>query len=203
MSVGRGGRTSGASHPWEPGRLVPVAGEAAATAQGPEHLEAGANTPGQGGHAPHGAAPQAPETRRLYARDWAAFEAWCTTWGRTPLPAGPGSAAAYLAPLACRVTPDRPRGGRRERHHRAAARLPGGAPRARGGECLAAGAMAGGGRSRTHQAGVGRGAGRDEGGAGSIPAAHRPGRTGAGPALQGRPGQHPPSCDGNWRVMAA
>ena len=111
--------------------MIPVGGEAAATAQGPEHLEVDASTPGQGGHAPRAAAPQAPETRRLYARDWAAFEAWCATWERTPLPAGPASAAAYLAPLACRVTPGalaRHAAALNDRHRRAGHPAPGDDP---------------------------------------------------------------------------
>ena len=39
-------------------------------------------------------------TRRGYARDLAAFAAWCSTRGVTPLPAAPQTLAAYLADLA-------------------------------------------------------------------------------------------------------
>src|SRR4051794_24354029 len=38
-----------------------------------------------------------PETRRLYALDWAAFEAWCQGQGRGVLPAAPATVAAFLA----------------------------------------------------------------------------------------------------------
>ena len=34
---------------------------------------------------------------RLYARDWAAFVAWCDLAGAAPLPASPATVAAYLA----------------------------------------------------------------------------------------------------------
>jgi len=39
----------------------------------------------------------APETARLYAADWKAFEAWCTRAGLPPLPAAPATVAAFLA----------------------------------------------------------------------------------------------------------
>jgi len=37
------------------------------------------------------------ETQRLYAVDWAAFEAWCTEQRQTALPAEPATVAAFLA----------------------------------------------------------------------------------------------------------
>src|SRR5450432_2356919 len=40
-----------------------------------------------------------PETRRLYASDWAAFVAWCRLAGAAPLPAAPATVADYLATL--------------------------------------------------------------------------------------------------------
>ena len=60
---------------------------------------------GQGGHVLSAAAPQATETGRLYACDWAAFAAWCDAQEQTPLPASPDTAAAYLALLARRLAP--------------------------------------------------------------------------------------------------
>jgi len=45
------------------------------------------------------AASQAAETRRLYAGDWAAFNAWCVRHGQVPLPATPAAVAAYLGSL--------------------------------------------------------------------------------------------------------
>jgi site-specific recombinase XerC len=39
----------------------------------------------------------APETARLYAADWKAFEAWCTRAGLPTLPAAPATVAAFLA----------------------------------------------------------------------------------------------------------
>ena len=39
----------------------------------------------------------APETARLYAADWKAFEAWCTRAGLSALPAAPATVAAFLA----------------------------------------------------------------------------------------------------------
>ena len=38
-----------------------------------------------------------PETQRLYALDWAVFEAWCTEQGQGALPADPATVAAFLA----------------------------------------------------------------------------------------------------------
>ena len=73
--------------------------------QGPGWTDEDGGTSGQAGHAPCAASPQAPETGRLYARDWVAFERWCATWERTPLPASPDTAAAYLALLARRLAP--------------------------------------------------------------------------------------------------
>ena len=89
------------------------------------------STPGQGGHAPRAAAPQAPETRRLYARDWAAFERWCAAWERTPLPASPETAATYLALLAHRLAPGvlaRHADALNDRHRRAGYPAPGADP---------------------------------------------------------------------------
>jgi site-specific recombinase XerC len=37
-----------------------------------------------------------PQTQRLYAVDWARFEAWCTEQGRVALPAEPATVAAFL-----------------------------------------------------------------------------------------------------------
>jgi len=105
--------------------------EAAAAVPGPGCPGADASTPGQGGHAPRADAPQAAETRRLYARDWAAFEAWCATWERTPLPASPGTAAAYLALLARRFAPGalaRHAAALNDRHRRAGHPAPGDDP---------------------------------------------------------------------------
>ena len=39
----------------------------------------------------------APETARLYATDWQAFDAWCTRAGLPTLPAAPATVAAFLA----------------------------------------------------------------------------------------------------------
>ncbi len=77
------------------------------------------------------AAPQKPETRRLYARDWAAFEAWCATWGQTPLPASPATAAAYLALLTRRLASGalaRHAAALNDRHRRAGHPAPGDDP---------------------------------------------------------------------------
>ena len=38
-----------------------------------------------------------PETQRLYALDWAVFEAWCTENGQVSLPADPATVAGFLA----------------------------------------------------------------------------------------------------------
>ena len=38
-----------------------------------------------------------PRTQRLYAVDWAAFEACCAGQGRVALPADPATVAAFLA----------------------------------------------------------------------------------------------------------
>lgn len=103
----------------------------AEAARGPVHPEPDASTPGQGGHTSCVAAPQKPETRRLYARDWAAFEVWCATWERTPLPASPATAAAYLAPLARRLAPGalaRHVAALNDRHRRADHSAPGDDP---------------------------------------------------------------------------
>ena len=111
--------------------MTPAGGEAAAAARGQGCPGADASTPGPGGHAPRAAASQAAETRRLYARDWEAFEAWCATWGRTPLPASPGTAAAYLAPLARRLaagTLARHAAALNDRHRRAGHPAPGDDP---------------------------------------------------------------------------
>jgi site-specific recombinase XerC len=40
---------------------------------------------------------ESPETRRLYARDWAAFETWCAATRQTALPASAATVAAFLA----------------------------------------------------------------------------------------------------------
>ena len=40
--------------------------------------------------------PSAAETKRLYAADWAAFEAWCAAAGACPLPAAAATVAAFL-----------------------------------------------------------------------------------------------------------
>jgi site-specific recombinase XerC len=41
--------------------------------------------------------PGNPETLRLYARDWMAFETWCATTGQTPLPASAATIVAFLS----------------------------------------------------------------------------------------------------------
>ncbi len=48
------------------------------------------------GHSLPHAGPAAPETRRLYAGDWAAFRAWCLQHGEASLPATPATVAVYL-----------------------------------------------------------------------------------------------------------
>src|SRR5271166_3160198 len=40
--------------------------------------------------------PASPETLRLYAADWAAFEDWCRGRALATLPADPGTVAAFL-----------------------------------------------------------------------------------------------------------
>lgn len=42
----------------------------------------------------------APQTRRAYARQWAAFDAWCVTEDRTALPATAETLAEYITALA-------------------------------------------------------------------------------------------------------
>jgi integrase len=55
---------------------------------------AGASAPTTGaGRRPR---PPAAETKRLYAADWAAFEAWCAAAGPCPLPAEAATVAAFL-----------------------------------------------------------------------------------------------------------
>ena len=46
-----------------------------------------------------------PETRRLYAADWAAFALWCRTGNQTALPADATTLAAYLQDQAARLGP--------------------------------------------------------------------------------------------------
>jgi site-specific recombinase XerD len=46
---------------------------------------------------PRSARPESPETWRLYARDWAAFETWCAATRQTALPASAATVAAFLA----------------------------------------------------------------------------------------------------------
>ena len=46
-----------------------------------------------------------PETRRLYAADWAAFALWCRTGNETALPADAATLAAYLQDQAVRLGP--------------------------------------------------------------------------------------------------
>ena len=43
---------------------------------------------------------KATNTRRAYAADWAAFQAWCAARGVAALPADPATVAAYLAGMA-------------------------------------------------------------------------------------------------------
>ena len=45
-------------------------------------------------------ASRAESTLEAYASDWADFTTWCKTIGLTPLPAAPGTVAAYLADMA-------------------------------------------------------------------------------------------------------
>jgi hypothetical protein len=40
--------------------------------------------------------PPAAETKRLYAADWGAFEAWCDAAGQPALPAAAATVAAFL-----------------------------------------------------------------------------------------------------------
>ena len=87
-------------HHGTPGPVILAGGTVAAAGQGPGWTDQDGGTSGQGGHAPCAAAPQAPETGRLYARDWAAFEAWCGAQEQPTLPASPETAAAYLGLLA-------------------------------------------------------------------------------------------------------
>jgi hypothetical protein len=49
------------------------------------------------GPAPRSTRPESPETRRLYARDWTAFETWCAATRQTALPASAATVAAFLA----------------------------------------------------------------------------------------------------------
>jgi hypothetical protein len=44
--------------------------------------------------------PQDADMRRLYQADWVAFETWCTTAGRTALPADAATLAAFLTEAA-------------------------------------------------------------------------------------------------------
>jgi integrase len=44
------------------------------------------------------------ETRRLYARDWTAFESWCAAAGQPALPATAATVAAFLAEAAPRLS---------------------------------------------------------------------------------------------------
>ncbi len=92
----------------------------------PGRTGADGSTPGQGGYA-----PQAPETLRLYARDWAAFETWCAALNWTALPASPATAVAYLVLLARRLTPGalaRHVAALNDRHRRAGHPTPGADP---------------------------------------------------------------------------
>ena len=51
------------------------------------------------------AAQLKPETRRLYAADWAAFALWCRTGDQTALPVEAATLAAYLQDQAVRLGP--------------------------------------------------------------------------------------------------
>ena len=105
--------------------------EAAATDPAPGSTGSDDGTSGQAGRAPRAAASHAPETGRLYSRDWAAFEAWCAAWDQTALPASPETAAAYLALLARRLAPGalaRHAAALNHRHRRAGHPAPGGDP---------------------------------------------------------------------------
>jgi len=44
-----------------------------------------------------------PETIRLYQADWVVFARWCRAWGFSPLPATPGTLAAFLEAEAANV----------------------------------------------------------------------------------------------------
>ncbi|MGW9351717.1 tyrosine-type recombinase/integrase [Nocardiopsis flavescens] len=63
----------------------------------------------------------APSTQTGYARDWAAFTAWCASAGRTPLPATAETLASYVDHLATAgaapATIDRALGALAARHH--------------------------------------------------------------------------------------
>ncbi len=74
--------------------------------------------------------PPAPETQRLYAGDWAAFESWCRQTGVPALPATAASVERFLASLTARLRPGSLR--RRlaaivDRHCRAGRAVPDGA----------------------------------------------------------------------------
>ncbi len=105
--------------------------EAAAIGPVPGSTSSDDGTPSHSGHAPRAAASHAPETGRLYSRDWAAFEAWCGAWDQTALPASPETAAAYLALLARRLAPGalaRHAAALNHRHRRAGHPAPGDDP---------------------------------------------------------------------------
>ena len=72
--------------PTDPGPTVPIA------------------EPGGEAIPPSHALFQARETRRLYAADWAAFEAWCRDRRQTMLPASPVTVAAYLQSLSATLS---------------------------------------------------------------------------------------------------
>ena len=101
-------------------------GEGVAVTPAPGRTGADGSTLGQGGYA-----PQAPETRRLYARDWAAFKTWCDAQEQSALPASPATAVAYLALLARRLAPGalaRHAAALNDRHRRAGHSVPGDDP---------------------------------------------------------------------------
>ena len=94
-------------HHGKPGPLTLAAGTVAAAGQGPGWTDEEGGTSGQAGHASRAAAPQAPETGRLYARDWATFAASCDSHEQPPLPASHDTAAAYQALLTHLLAPSR------------------------------------------------------------------------------------------------
>lgn len=85
-------------------RIADGQGRAVITAQVPLHRvgSAEARQPELGPALPD-AGPAAPETRRLYAGDRAAFSGWCVRHGEAPLPAVPATVAAYLQTIVGRL----------------------------------------------------------------------------------------------------
>ena len=79
-------------------------GERGATADAASPTPAGAGQT-RAPTAARSARRHAPETRRAYAADWAAFAAWGRRSGHPALPAAPATVCAYLDSLAGRLGP--------------------------------------------------------------------------------------------------